>query len=85
MNSSTLGSGQSRFDFLRYLLPAIVLFVVIVVYGEQLVEMGGQLLRYENESEPDSDSGSESDSESGDQSVAGQLRRATRRSARRDV
>lgn len=81
MNSQTLGSDQTRFDFLRYLLPAIIIFIIIIAYGQQLVEIGRQFISYESDSDEEL---SESDDESEDESLVGQIKRGTRRTVKHE-
>ena len=87
MNSRPTLSRPSQLEFLKYLGPAVVLFIIIVMFGPQIVEMGSKLIDVDDSSDEsvESDESDESPvatSSSGDavdDSLARSIRRETRR------
>ena len=80
MNSRLGTDGPSRFEFVKYIGPAIVLFVIIVAFGPQLTEYGMKLIELDSDDETETDSDTESDS-SADESLTREIKRKTKRKA----
>ena len=70
---------HSRFEFLKYIGPAIVLFVIIIAFGPQLTEYGMKLIELDSDSESESEESESESEESDDDSLTKEIKRKTRK------